>query len=212
MRLFRKFIITRIIFELIFLGVFIILAVAALLLWDETSGKKTLLILVSAIIFVIIRLYFSLNILKGEESFHRENTRKRIVFQRKASEEWERINQQRQERGQIDARLNKTITSGLIWMRILQSKKFIGLLFYIITPFMFWSIFNLPWHLSIALGLIIAFLIEGIVLIIIRYRIAKLFEKEFPAGSPDRAAAIEHLYQNRHAYWFAPELLKTVGR
>ena len=211
MRLLRKFRISEIIFELIFLGAFIILFVAALLFWDESGGIKTLGIIALAIAFVILRLFISLIILKREESFYRENVHKRIVFEKKTSEEWKRINQQREEGpGQIDARLNKTITSGLIWMRILRSKKLIGLLFYVITPFMFWCIFNFPWQLSIALGLIAAFLIEGVVLIIVRYRIAMLFDKEFPPDSPDRAAAIEHLYENRHAYWFATELLKVA--
>jgi len=135
------------------------------------------------------------------------------VFERKASEEWKRINRQREEvSGQINTRLNKTITSGLIWMRILRSKKLIGLFFYVVTPFTFWYIFNFRWPLSLALGLIAAFLTEGILQIIVRYRIAILFDKEFPAGSPERSAAIEHLYENRHAYWFAPELLKIVAR
>jgi len=199
--------------NILFLGAFTTLLIIALLFRDESDGTKTFWFLTLAILFLIAGIAFRVYLLKREEVFYRESTRKRILFERKASEEWKRINQQREEGpGQIDARLNKTVTSGLIWLRILRSRKLIGMLFYIITPFMFWCVFNFPWQSSIALGLIIAFLIEGFVRIIVRYRIATLFDKEFPAGSPDRTAAIEHLYQNRHAYWFAPELLKVVGR
>ena len=213
MRLLRKFIITGIILNLLFLGVFTTLLIIALLFRDESGGIKTFWFLTLTILFVIAGIIFNVYWLKREEAFHRESTHKRIVFERKAFDEWKRINRQREDgSGQIDTRLNKTITSGLIWLRILRSKKFIGLLFYVITPFMFWFIFNFPWQSSIALGLIFAFLIEGSIRIIVRYRIAMLFDKEFPPDSPDRAAAIEHLYQNRHAYWFAPELLKVVGR
>ncbi|MBN2182491.1 MAG: hypothetical protein JW715_11310 [Sedimentisphaerales bacterium] len=213
MRLFRKFTITEIIFELIFLGAFIVLLITALLFWDESGDIKTLGILALAIIFVTIRLYLSLNVLKSEESFYIENTRKRLLFQRKASEERRRIQQLQEEvPKQIHAGLNRVLTSSLLWMRMLHSKKLIGLFFYIIIPFVFWFIFNFRWHLSIVIGLIAAFLIESIVQMIVRYRIAALFEKEFPAGSPERAAAIEHLFENRHAYWFASELLKVVGQ
>ena len=83
MRLLRKFRISEIIFELIFLGAFIILFVAALLFWDESGGIKTLGIIALAIAFVILRLFISLIILKREESFYRENVHKRIVFEKK---------------------------------------------------------------------------------------------------------------------------------
>jgi len=196
---------------MICLGALIVLAVVTLLFWDESGGIKNLRFLALAIPFVIFWIALHVSFLKREETFYRENTHKRFLFERKASEEWKRINQQREKGlGHIDAGLSKIVSSGLIWMRMLRSKKFIGLFFYIITSFVFWCIFDFRLRLSIAPGLIAAFLIEGIVRLTARYRIALLFDKEFPAGSPERAAAIEHLSENRYAYWFSSVLLKVV--
>ena len=97
MRLLRKFIITRIILNLLFLGAFTTLLIIALLFRDESGGTKTFWFLTLAILFVIAGIIFNVYWLKREEVFHRESTRKRIVFEKKASEEWEKINRQREE-------------------------------------------------------------------------------------------------------------------
>jgi hypothetical protein len=211
MRFFRSSIVIRVIFGLIFLGVLIVMLVTTLLFWDESCGMKNLRFLALAIPLLVFWIALDFHILRREESFYIENKYRRIVFERKASEEWKRINRRREEGfGQIDAGLNRMINSGLIWMRLLHSRKFIGLFFYIITPFVFWCVFDFRLRSSIAPGLLVAFLTEGVVRLTARYRIALLFDKEFPAGSPERAVAIEHLSDNRHAYWFASELLKVV--
>ena len=213
MRIIRAIWIISIISGVIFLGALIVLTMVVLLFWDESSGKKNLAILAVAIPLVTLHIAFHVYILKREESYHRESTLNRLLFQRKASEERKRINELREEGPrQIHAGLNRVLTSNLTLLRMLQSKILIGLFFYIITSLIFWRIFNFRLPQSAAPGLIVGFLAGGIWQRIVRYRIAGLFEREFPAGTPEREAAIEHLSEYRHAYWFASELLKVVGR
>ena len=154
---------------------------------------------------------FHVYILKREETFYRENTLRRIQHEKKALEERTRINRQREGiAGQLDVRLNRVIASNLLLLRMLHSKIFIRLFFFTVISLIFWGIFNFRIRPSLIPGLIAGFLAGEIWQRIVRYRIAALFEKEFPSGSPERAAAIEHLNENSHAYWFAPELLKVV--
>ena len=211
MRLTRNIEIFFIILWVIFLGILITLLAYALLFWDKSGGKKSFLALVLMITFVLFRLSLLIRSLKFEASFYKQNIVNKIKHKKLARQERERINQHRDEiTGQIDARLNRAITSNLFLMRLLHSDKIIGLFFFFITSFIFWFFLEFELRLSLIPGLIAAFTTGAIIRSITRYSMTNLFNQEFLFGSLDRKAAIEHLYQNRHAYWFASELLKTI--
>ena len=212
MRIFRNITIVRLILELIFLGALVVLIIAALLFWDESSGIKTLAVLALAITFVILRIALQVYIIKREESLYRENTLNRLLFERKALEEHKRIKEPREELpGQIDAKINRVLNCSIIWMRMLRSEILIRLLLFAVSFFIFWSVFNFRWRLSLCLSIITGWVAGKIVHTIINHRIVILFEREFPIGSPERAIAIDYLSKNRHTCWFVSELLKIVG-
>ena len=211
MRFYRKFRFILIAFDLLFLGILIPLIIASLLFGDEWGGKKSLHFLIVMTFFVSLNTVWNFYFLKIEESFYRNNALKRIWHENLAFHERQKINQQREEiPGQIDTRLNKILTSNLFYFRMMRSSVFIRFLVFSVIFLIFWGIFNFRIRPSLIPSLIIGFLAGEIWQRIVRYRIAAIFEKEFPSGSSERAEAIQHLNENSHAYWFAPELLKTV--